>query len=86
MIEVPKEVREMDLYAWVGRDELGSGIFGLKQARVPAGMIAMVAIDQQKLDKYWDQAELQSRNYGQRIMLVRFTFAEVIRGTVNGRP
>ena len=82
---IPEQVRELELYAWVGRDELGSGEFGLKQGSVPAGMIAMVAIDQAKLDKYWDQAERQAQHYGQRIYLVRLSFVEVVRETQHGK-
>lgn len=84
MAETPKEVQEFELYAWVGRDEYGSGEFGLKQGRVPAGMIPMVSVSQEKLDKYWGQAEGQSKTYGQRIYLVKLVFAEVIRETKDG--
>jgi hypothetical protein len=80
----PKEVTELELYAWVGRDEYGSGVFGLKQGLVPAGMVPMVAIDQKKLDQYWEAAEAQAREFGQRIYQVRLTFAEVVRETKHG--
>jgi len=84
MTETPKEVREFEVYAWVGRDEHGSGVFGLKQSQVPAGMIPMVSTDQQKLDKYWNQAEVQAAICNQRIYLVKLTFAEVVRETKHG--
>jgi hypothetical protein len=80
----PKEVTGLELYAWVGRDEYGSGVFGLKQALVPAGMIPMVAIDQGKLDQYWEAAEAMAKEFGQRVYLVRLTFAEVVRETRHG--
>jgi hypothetical protein len=82
--ETPKEISEFSVYAWVGRDEFGSGQFGLKQGEVPAGIIPMVAIDQAKLDKYWDQAEAQAATYGQKIYLVRLSFVEVVRETKRG--
>jgi hypothetical protein len=84
-MEAPKEVTGLELYAWVGRDEYGSGKFGLKQGVVPAGMIPMVAIDQKKLDQYWETAEAQAQNWGQKIYLVRLTFAEVVRETKHGK-
>ena len=84
MAETPKEVREFEVYAWVGRDEYGSGEFGLKQGIAPAGTIPMVSTEQGKLDKYWQQAEAMADVYGQRIYLVKLTFAEVVRETEHG--
>jgi hypothetical protein len=81
----PQEVEEMELYAWVGRDELNeAGEYGLKHGSVPAGMIPMVSVHQWKLDQYWDQAERQAWAFGQRIYLVRFTVTKVVRGTKYG--
>jgi hypothetical protein len=84
MTDAPIEVLDFKVYAWVGRDELGSGIFGLKQGQVPAGMTPMVSTSQRKLDKYWDQAEAQALVCGQRIYLVKLTFAEVVQETKHG--
>jgi hypothetical protein len=80
------EVCQLEVYAWVGRDEFGSGVIGLKQGVVPAGTIPMVAIDQQKLDKYWNNAEQQAEAYGQRIYLVKLVVVEVVRETKHGTP
>lgn len=79
----------VELFAWIGKDEYGSGEVGLKQAIVPAGTIPMVAIDRRKMEGYWDQAEAQAAAYGQQISLVRFIPIEVTRRTVapiGGRP
>lgn len=84
MADTPKEVQELELYAWIGRDEYGSGVFGLKQGNVPAGTIPMVSIDQEKLDKYWQHAERQATIFGQRIYLVKLAFVEVVRETKDG--
>lgn len=75
-----QRVEDLELYAYVGLDELGSGELGLKQARVPAGYIALVATNQAKLDGNYikNQLALQMRAYGQKIQLVRFKFAEVV--------
>jgi hypothetical protein len=84
MAEPPKEVQQFEAYAWIGRDELGSGVFGLKQGSVPAGIIPMVSPSVRKLDRYWDQAEKQARIYGQKIYMVRLAFVEVMRETEHG--
>lgn len=79
------QVSEVELFAWVGEDETGRlpGL-GLKQAVVPAGIIPMVAVDREKMEKYWNQAEMQAARYGKRIRLCRFIFAEVVRETKEG--
>ncbi len=79
-----KEVSEVELYAWVGWDEFGSGEIGLKQGVVPAGTIPMVAIKREKLEAYWPFAELQAKHYGKRIFLVRLTVAEIVKQTAEG--
>jgi tRNA A37 threonylcarbamoyladenosine dehydratase len=73
-------LEELELYAWVGEDEYGSGEIGLKQAVVPAGTVAMVAIDRQKVDRPFIQKQLQAiaDQYGKPRYLVRFVFAEVV--------
>jgi len=78
------KTQEVELYAWLGEDEAGSGEVGLKIGFVPAGMIPMVAIDRAKLDKFWIQAELQSAQYGKKIRLCRFKLVEVCKETEKG--
>lgn len=77
------------LYAWVGEDEFGSGVIGLKQARVPAGLIPIVVMDyhREKAERgaIREQMEDQARVYGKRIYLVRFGFAEVVAETKAGK-
>jgi hypothetical protein len=67
----------MTLYAWIGEDELGSGVVGLKQAHVPAGYIALVALDREKIDRpaIRDQLSAQARLYGVTIRLAAFTLS-----------
>ena len=43
-------VEDVELYAWVGEDEFGSGEIGLKQGLVPAGMIPLVADTLESVD------------------------------------
>jgi hypothetical protein len=81
---MPKKLEEMELYAWMGVDELGSGEIGIKQGRVPAGNIPLVSIDRAKVEKIYGQMEDQAKRYGQRIRLVRFMFVEVVRETEHG--
>lgn len=67
-----------DLYAWIGLDEFGSGRVGLKQGHVPAGTIALVAMDydRAKLERVAPQLQQQANQFGVTIRLARFTFAE----------
>ncbi len=71
-------IKEMQLYAWVGEDELGSGEVGLKQGIVPAGCIALVACKLGKMTSadLVNQLQAQAQKYGKTIRLCRFTYAE----------
>ncbi len=80
------ELAQIEMYAWLGKDELGSGVVGLKQGDVPAGRIPMVAVSRRKMENHWHQAEMQAALCGQQISLVRFLFAEVLRQTAKGEP
>jgi hypothetical protein len=75
---------ELQLYAWVGEDELGSEGIGIKQGIVPAGTIPLVAIDKDKIERVWPQMERQAADYGKRIHLCRFRFVEIVRTTKAG--
>jgi hypothetical protein len=77
----------MDLYAWIGEDEFGSGRVGLKQGDVPAGRIALVAMDYDlaKLERLAPQLQAQADQFGQTIRLARFAFAEDVV-TLTPRP
>jgi hypothetical protein len=70
----------MKLYAWIGEDELGSGAVGLKQARVPAGYIPLVAIERAKIDtpEIRFQLQNQSNTYGKTIRLVSFELEDYL--------
>jgi hypothetical protein len=79
-----QDYTKLELYAWIGEDELGSGELGIKQGMVPAGMIPIVSVSREKAEKYFHQAEAQAARYGKRIRLCRFVFAEVIKQTEHG--
>lgn len=68
----------MKLYAWIGEDESGSGVVGLKQGIVPAGCIALVAIDRQKIDVEYIRVQLQAQANasGKPIMLAEFELVD----------
>lgn len=72
------EVKAIELFAWLGEDELGSGVIGLKQAHVPAGFIPLVATSREKVmgSMIPVQMQLQSNVYNKVIRLCRFVFAE----------
>jgi hypothetical protein len=82
------ELKDLALVAWVGMDELGSGRVGIKQGLVPAGYIPLAAMqyDEYKLKRDGIKAamELQAKQYGKRIRLVRFRAEEVILETEHG--
>lgn len=69
---------DVELYAYIGLDEMGTGKVGLKQGYVPAGLIPLVAIDREKLDRreLQDQLQLQVNEYGHPITLTRFVAVE----------
>jgi hypothetical protein len=73
-------LRELELYAWVGEDELGSGEIGLKQALVPAGYIPIVATTREKVDRPFirDQMQTMVDQFGKTRYLVRFSFGAVL--------
>ena len=73
------ELEKVELYAWVGEDEFGSGTIGLKQAMVPAGLIPLVSVEQDKIGQQYivDQLQRQANQYGQTIKLCRFVFEDV---------
>jgi hypothetical protein len=71
---------EPDLIAWIGEDEHGSGKIGIKQALVPAGMIPIVSVLDDKRKVTWpaivNQMQLQADVYGKTIRLVRYEAVE----------
>jgi hypothetical protein len=80
-----KPLEEIELFAWLGEDELGSGEIGLKQVQAPGDVrIPLVAIDEQKMRKLQPQLEVQANYYGKKIRLCKFVLAEVICATKEG--
>lgn len=83
-----EELKDLEILAWVGVDERGSGRVGIKQGLVPAGMIPLAAMDYDahKLQRpeMLLQLEAQAATWGKRIRLVRFRFAEVVMETEHG--
>lgn len=69
---------KLDLFAWIGEDEFGSGRVGLKQGVTLAGIVPLVVMeyDRAKIDRMRDQLQLQADHYGKTIRLARFTFVE----------
>lgn len=76
----PQPLANIELFAWLGEDEYGSGEIGLKQGLVPAGMVPLVAIDRQKVDRDGMREGLarQARAFGKTVYLCRFVFAEAL--------
>ena len=72
----------VDLLAWIGEDEFGSGKIGIKQAYVAAGCVPIVAVldDKPKVARQAivDQMQHMSDQYGKTIRLVRYEPVEEI--------
>jgi hypothetical protein len=75
------DLKDLELYAWVGEDEMGSGEIGLKQGMVPAGCIPLVTVKREKNQQPYivEQMRLQAARFGKNIRLARFTFAGVVQ-------
>jgi hypothetical protein len=78
--------REFVMYAWIGEDELGSGIIGLKQGLMPAGMIPLAAMDHHldRLTNIKPSLERQAAASGKKVRLYRFVSQEVVDETEEG--
>lgn len=70
--------KQMELFAWIGEDEHGSGEVGIKQAYVPAGFIPLVSKDLHKIDNLKNILQQQADIYGVTIRLCRYEFVEEI--------
>lgn len=75
-----KNLEDIELFAWLGEDEMGSGEIGLKQARCAAGMIPMVATKIEKMDQEYIREQLHAQGiaFNKRISLCRFKFDGVV--------
>lgn len=74
----PGDEPTFECYAYIGLDELGSGEVGLKQALTAAGMIPLVAVKREKLERnaIIAQLQLQADRFNQRIRFVRLVQVE----------
>jgi len=68
------------LYAWIGEDEWGNGEIGIKQARVPAGIIPIVSTKLNKVNQNYiiEAMNIQGKNFDKKIMLCEFHFERVV--------
>lgn len=76
--EETERLKEIELFAYLGEDEYGSGEIGLKQALVPAGCIPMVAVDREKMERYKHLLQAQSDSGGKTIYFCRYELKEII--------
>lgn len=85
---IPDRLKPVELFAWIGEDELGSGVIGIKQGLVPAGFIPLVATSLDKINRgmLLQAMSEQAANFGKKIYLCRFTLAEVVWTTKQGTP
>lgn len=75
-----ERLKDVELFAWMGEDEHGSGEIGIKQGLVPAGYIPLVSIHRGKLTAGYIHRGLavQAATYGKTIRLVRFKMVDVV--------
>ena len=89
MDDVLERLKAHALYAWMGEDEKGSGLIGLKQTIMPAGYIPLVTMDYHRFkierEAVRGAMEMQAEVYGKKIRLVKFVFAEVVAETEAGQ-
>lgn len=80
MVGDVSKLEGVELFAWVGEDELGSGEIGLKQAVCPAGCIPMVSVKLDRMTQNYikEQMDKQGKQYGKKIVLCKFKFEAVI--------
>jgi hypothetical protein len=81
-MSIPPEIEEVELLAWVGEDELGSGVTGLKQVMTPKGLSALVACKPAEWiqrERIAEQLQRQSNTYGKTIYLCRYEVVEVVK-------
>jgi hypothetical protein len=81
-VDVPDELRELVLYAWVGpNDDIPApdDKWGIKQGVVPAGYIPLVAVDCEKIERQWPQMAGLAKATGKVRYLARLDFAGVVR-------
>lgn len=76
------KLEDVDLLAWVGEDERGSGKIGLKMGMVPAGLIPIVAVAEHQAKittpDLLRQFQRQADACGKVIRLVRYVPIEEV--------
>lgn len=86
-LSIPERLRDVELYAWLGEDELGSGQVGIKQGLCAAGCIPIVSVDCAKVVGYIkDQMNAQATRNGKKIYLCRFRMDSLVAITPDGQP
>jgi hypothetical protein len=78
----------LTMYAWIGEDEFGSGVVGLKAGITPSGWIPLAAMGHHldRLAKLVPQMEAIAAQYGKRRYLCKFTCTEIACETKAGEP
>lgn len=74
-----RQLEDVELYAWVGDDELGDGGIGLKQGFTRCGLIPLVAVRKDRMDSadLVEQLREGAKQYKTPKYLCRFTFDRV---------
>jgi hypothetical protein len=79
---------DFEVWAWIGEDEFGSGVVGLKQGDVPAGRVPLVSTERSKIDQPYLRAQLQAQadRYGKTIRLVHLVLINEVDALEPSEP
>jgi hypothetical protein len=88
--EIPQEVSAVEILAWVGEDEEGSGVIGMKQVMIPGkGVTNLAATDKPDVwvsrDEIRAGMQAQADMYGKTIYLCRYKLDRIEAIAMPGR-
>lgn len=78
------ELDGMELYAWIGDDELAEHGLTIKRILAPTGCIPLVALRREKAEAMKAKMEAEARLYGRKVHLAKFVLSEIVDATEAG--
>ncbi len=74
----------MELYAWIGDDELSSDGISIKRVLAPTGCVPGVALRREKAESMKAKMEADAQFRGKKVRLAKFVLAEIVAETEAG--
>ncbi len=74
----------MELYAWIGENELPEYGLSIKRILAPTGCIPLVALRREKAEAMKTKMEAEAKLFGRKVRLVKFVVAEIVAETEAG--